>query len=165
MNNANIPITLLDENTAAFVQQYVSINLATTNSASKPMVARAYGCRVSAERDSITVYIDPTQNQELLDNIESNHKIAVVFSRPSTHQTIQLKGLDARIVPLTADDIIIHKVYKQSMLTELQSIGFPLSFADALIQCVDEKHMGIRFTPEIGFTQTPGPDAGKKIAV
>lgn len=88
----------LDEEIAAFIQGGVSIVVAGRNDALVGDVIRGCGCRVSADRRRVTVLVDPARSEALLDDITSNRMIAVVFSRPSTHRSIQLKGTDARRV-------------------------------------------------------------------
>ena len=155
---------MLDESTAEFIQSSVMMNIATTNASNMALVARAYGCNVAPDRRWLMVIVNRQHNQGLLDNIEHNHKIAAVFSRPSTHQTVQIKSSDAQIVPLTAQDIAVHERYKQIMCVELMSIAYPLSFADAMMRSIDDNSVGIRFSPQQAFTQTPGPNAGKKLS-
>jgi hypothetical protein len=41
---------------------------------------------------------------KLLECLRANGAIAAVFSRPSTHQTLQLKGVDAAVGPLAHGD-------------------------------------------------------------
>lgn len=59
---------VLEDETIIFVQQYVFINLATRDVINMPMLARAYGCRVDENRNSITLFINPEHNQKLLEN-------------------------------------------------------------------------------------------------
>ena len=68
---------------------------------------RGCGCRVSRDRRRVTVLFDRTRSDHVLDDFVANGRIAVVFSQPSTHQTIQLKGADATPVRTTAADLAI----------------------------------------------------------
>ena len=126
-------IPLLDEETAAFIQRFVSINVATRNRENRPAVARASGCRVTPDRNGLTIYLSGAHNQTLLANLRENQTLAVVFSRPTTHQTIQFKGSDAQIRPLTAEDQAAIKAYHESFMQELAGIGFPPAFCEAII--------------------------------
>lgn len=161
MQNKTTAFDLLDAEKIAFLQRRVSINVATTNLHKKPYMTRAFGCRIEADTKRIIVYILPLQNQTLLDNIKLNQQVAVVFSQPSTHQTLQLKGNDTQLIALTETDVVIYQSYRESMVEELQSIGYPPSFISSLIKPIDLNCIGISFTPQLAFSQTPGPDAGK----
>jgi hypothetical protein len=154
---------IIDDETAAFIQQFVSINLATRNRDNRPALARAAGCRLDPTRSQLTVYLSGDHNHTVLTNLRDNHTLAVVFSRPTTHRTIQFKGNDAQIVPLTAEDLPVMQAYRESFIQELAGIGYPPAFCDAIFAPLDEHYLGIRFTPARAYSQTPGPNAGKKL--
>jgi hypothetical protein len=96
MTAAKLP--LLDAGTARFIEGGVSINASSRDANKTPSMARAVGCRISADRRSVTVLLAKSRAPELLDSITFCHQIAVVFSEPSTHRTIQLKGTDAAVI-------------------------------------------------------------------
>ena len=153
---------LLDAAHAAFIQGPVSVIVATRNAGLVPDVVRGCGCRVSRDRRQVTVLIEPARASSLLDDIAANGLVAVVFSQPSTHRTIQLKGEDARLVPVTAADRAAVRRHHQQWCADLTGIGYGPQFAAAL-------HGGagplaaIRFTPTAAFQQTPGPGAGQPL--
>src|SRR5262249_60081133 len=86
---------LLDDDNAAFIQSGVSINAASSGPGNVPAVSRALGCRLSPDRNRVTVFLAASRSAALLEAIAASRRIAVVFSQPSTHRTIQLKGSDA----------------------------------------------------------------------
>lgn len=153
---------LLDAAHAAFIQGPVSVIVATRNAGLVPDVVRGCGCRVSRDRRQVTVLIEPARASSLLDDVAANGLVAVVFSQPSTHRTIQLKGEDARLAPVTAADRAAARRHQQLWCADLVSIGYTPGFAAAL-------HGGggplaaIRFTPTAAFQQTPGPGAGQPL--
>ena len=165
MNESAHTGQVLDQQTAAFIQHRVSINLATTDTHNRPAITRVSGCRPAPDNGSLTLFISSNHNQTVLDNIQTTHAIAVVFSSPSTHKTIQLKGTDARLVSLEESDYLLMQDYRNSMIEELQSIGYPPAFTEALIPPPETLDTGICFTPMDAYSQTPGPDAGKKLPV
>jgi hypothetical protein len=165
MNESAQTGRVLDQQTAAFIQRHVSINLATTDTDNRPAVTRVFGCKLAPNNSSLTLFISSEHNQTVLDNILATHAIAVVFSRPSTHKTIQLKGTDARLVSLEKPDYLLMKAYRDSMIEELQGIGYPPSFTEAMILPPETLDTGVCFTPLNAYSQTPGPDAGKKLPV
>ena len=153
---------LLDAVHAAFIQGPVSVIVASRNAEQVPDVVRGCGCRVSRDRRQVTVLIEPARASSLLDDVAGNGLIAVVFSRPSTHRTIQLKGDDARVVPVTAADRAAVRRHQQQWCADLASIGYGPAVAVAV-------HGGagplaaIRCTPTAAFQQTPGPGAGQPL--
>jgi len=162
MNAVSSRSQLLDAAHAAFIQGPVSVIVASRNAEQVPDVVRGCGCRVSRDRRQVTVLIEPARASSLLDDVAGNGLIAVVFSQPSTHRTIQLKGDDARVVPVTAADRAAVRRHQQQWCADLASIGYGPAFAVAV-------HGGagplaaIRFTPTAAFQQTPGPGAGQPL--
>ena len=151
---------LLDEAHAAFIQGPVSVIVATRNAGLVPDVVRGCGCRVSRDRRQVTVLIEPARASSLLDDVAANGLVAVVFSQPSTHRTIQLKGEDARVVPVTAADRAAARRHQQLWCADLVSIGYAPGFA-AAVHGGSGPLAAIRFTPTSAFQQTPGPGAGQ----
>ena len=152
----------LDAGHAAFIQGPVSVIVASRNAELVADVVRGCGCRVSRDRRQLTVLVEPGQASTLLDDVAANGMIAVVFSQPSTHQTIQLKGTDARVVRVTAADRAAARQHLRDWSADLGRIGFDAPFSAALHGGTGEL-AAIRFTPTAAFQQTPGPAAGQPL--
>lgn len=165
MDNIRTPGTpLLCESHAAFIQHGVSILVASRAAGNAPVVARASGCRVSADRCQVTVFLAADSSAAVLTDLEETGAIAVVFSRPSTHKTIQLKGSDARLGPLAAGDEILIQAYRESFVEDLLDIDWSRDFGRTLIPATDHRAVAVTFTPNAAFDQTPGPKAGRALA-
>ena len=154
---------LLSEANAGFIQRGVSILVASRDAGNTPAVARASGCRVSADRCRVTVFLAHEPSARVLGDLEQAGTIAVVFSRPSTHRTIQLKGRDARLGPLAAGDEALIQAYRKSIIADLLSIGWSPAFGAAVIPATDGRTVAVTFTPTAAFDQTPGPKAGRAL--
>jgi hypothetical protein len=154
---------LLDAEHAAFMQGGVSVIVASRNPALVADVVRGCGCRISRDRRRVTVLVEPGRSSELLENIRLTGTIAVVFSQPSTHRTIQLKGTDAEVVPVTAADRRIVERHLGAWVQELVSIGYTAEFSAAVRGRTELGIAAIAFTPTSAFQQTPGPAAGAKL--
>jgi hypothetical protein len=154
---------LLDATFAEFIQQRVSINVASCSAARVPSLARAFGCRVSRNRSQVTVFLSVQRAEPLLKDLRAGSAVAVVFTRPTTHQTIQLKGRDAAIVPLADGDRALMRAYGAGFVEEIRAIGYRDPFASAMMMAVAEEAVGVRFTPAAAFDQTPGPKAGQRL--
>src|SRR5262245_30814926 len=83
---------VLDEKWAAFIQTGVAIVASSRDARNTPVLMRAFGCRVSPNRQRLTLVFAASQAQPLLDVIRSTGTIAVVFTQPSTHVSLQIKG-------------------------------------------------------------------------
>jgi hypothetical protein len=154
---------LLDPEIVAFIQGGVSVVIASRNAELVPDVARGCGCRVSRDRRRITVLVESGRAEGLLADIGATGKVAVVFSQPSTHRTIQLKGDDAAIVPVTAAERRIADRHLLAWVADLVAAGFRADFAAAVRGRAERTVAAIRFTPTSAFEQTPGPAAGQRL--
>lgn len=156
---------LLDAARADFLTHHVSILVGSCSPDCLPSVARAYGCRVSPDRRAITVFLSVAQAQQVLRDLRAGGGIAVVFSRPRTHETLQLKGACAQIVPLADGDRGVMRAYGRSFSEELGAVGFGGVFQGAIMSGVEDEAVAVSFTPIAAFEQTPGPSAGQPLAV
>ncbi len=94
----------------------------------------------------------------------TNGRIAVVFTQPSTHRTIQLKGTDAALVRATASSIDCSAQHHREMwIEELCQLGYTREFSAAVWGPLPETLAAIAFTPTAAFQQTPGPGAGQAL--
>ncbi len=163
MDDIHTPEPLLSEANAAFIQRRVSINVASRDAANAAAVARACGCRVAPDHRQVTVFLCPTQADTLLRDLAETGIITVVFTRPSTHKTIQLKGSDARIEPLAAGDEALIQAYRESFVEDLLGLGYTRAFSAAVVAGADDQVIAVSFTPTAAFDQTPGPHAGRAL--
>lgn len=154
---------LLSEANAAFIQRGVSINLGSRDPSGAPVVARACGARVSPDRRQVTVFAIAAQAKALLGGAESSGVIAAVFTRPSTHKTIQLKGSDARIEPLAPGDEELIGAYRESFAEDLALVGYGRDLALAVVPDPAGQALALTFTPVAAFDQTPGRNAGRPL--
>ncbi len=154
---------LLDDAQARFLTHHVSILVGSCNAAGEPSVARAYGCRATPGRRSITVFLSISQSTAVLRDVRAGGAVAVVFSRPTTHQTLQLKGRRGCIVPLQAGDRALMRDYGRSFREEIGVLGFDPVFTGAIMAAVEDEAVGLMFEPIAAFEQTPGPLAGQPL--
>jgi hypothetical protein len=154
---------LLDATRAAFLGGPVAINLASHDAAQVPSIARAFGCKVSADRREVVVFLSQRRSQAILRDLAAGAPIAVVFSRPRTHETLQLKGARGRILPLGPGDREIMRACGAAFSAEIIALGHSESFSHALMAPADDEAVAVAFTPEAVFEQTPGPRAGMRL--
>lgn len=154
---------LLDAPRADFLTHHVSILVGSCSAECVPSVARAYGCRVTPDRRSITVFLSVAQAQQVLRDLRAGGGIAVVFSRPRTHETVQLKGARVQIAPLADGDRETMRTYGRSFGEEVGAVGFGAPFQNAIMSGVEDEAVAVSFTPSAAFEQTPGPSAGRPL--
>lgn len=154
---------ILSEEHIAFLGVGVSVNVASRGGDSTPLVGRACGCRASADRRQVTVFLSALQLPLLVEALAETKVIAVAISQPTTHRTLQLKGSDARVMPVSAEDHTHLATFRQAFAADLASLGYGYEFAVAVVPEVDAGTVAVRFTPTHAFDQTPGQNAGKPL--
>jgi len=163
MNGGSTQAPRLDVEHAAFMQSGVSVIVATRDASLDPEVVRAGGCRLSRDRRRVTLLVDPARAERLLADMAANGMVAVVFSQPSTHRTIQLKGSDAVTTTAGRRDRALLATQRTAWIEDLLRIGYSRDFAEALWGPLPQALVAIVFTPSAAFQQTPGPAAGQLI--
>jgi len=154
---------ILDEDNAAFIQTGISIVAASRDHALVPSIARASGCRVSDDRRAVSIFTPLSQALQLVADLRASGRIAVVFSRPTTHRTLQLKADDARVRNATPDEAAIVADYVDAFAREIGIMGHTAEQACAMFQFREDDLVAIDFTPHAAFEQTPGPKAGSPL--
>lgn len=151
---------VLDEAHAAFIQGGVSMYVASRGKSDMPSLVRALGCRVSPDRRRVTVFVARSQAMAVLEDMRRTGAIAVVFTQPSTHRSIQLKGHDAAPAQLEASDPEIMAALVKAFAVELGPLGYPAALVETMLACDTDDLVAIAFTPDAAFSQTPGARAG-----
>ena len=144
----------------AVMARGVSVIVGSRDAQLRPSIMRAVGSRVEADGRDITVYLSRPQSRQLLQDLAAVGRLAVVFSEPSTHRSVQLKTSRAEMRNAAAEDAPVLERYLASMEHELAQVGFAPAIPRALLSHRLEDVVAVRFTPEQAFEQTPGPRAG-----
>lgn len=163
MDSSRSALPLLDKASADFIQHHVTITVAARDARNIPAIARAFGCSVSADYRSVTVFLAPLRATAVLKNLRDNGVIAVVVSRPRTHETLQLKGAVTTIQRISPQQGQIMAKYLHSFMEELTGMGYKPVITDSFAPEVDEDCLAVSFEPAAVFVQTPGPHAGQRL--
>ena len=154
----------LDPDRIALVAKGVSAIVASCSAALAPSVMRAVGSHISADGQCVTVFLRRSQSRQLLQDITDTGHIAVVFSEPSTHRTLQLKARQAQQRPATAHDLPVLQAYLRSMEREVGQVGYGPRYVGTMLSApladVLDDVVAVSFAPTAAFDQTPGPRAG-----
>ncbi len=151
---------LLDAEHAAFVESGVSILAASRDADDAPSVARSHGCRVSADRRRVTIFVARGQAGTLLDDVGRCGALAVVFSYPPTHRTIQLKSEHAVVRAPAPGETDHVAAYVDAFTSGVLPFGYEPRQMATLFAFTEGDLVAIDFVPESAFVQTPGPKAG-----
>jgi hypothetical protein len=123
---------------------------------------RAHGCRVARDRRRLRLYLDDAQAGALLEDVRQNGLVAVVFTEPGTHRSLQIKGEAAHVVRRRPDEAARAATYRDAMVQRLAASGVSEALTRALLSPVGAMRV-LEFTPTHAFVQTPGPGAGRPL--
>ncbi len=155
MNPVHLPPELL-----AMMVRGVSVIVGSRDAALRPSLMRAVGSRIEAGGGTITVYLARSQSRQLLQDVAATGALAVVFSEPSTHRTLQLKASRVTQREAGPQDARALATYLASMESELLTVGIRPELTRAMLAHDLHDVVALSFTPEQAFDQTPGPRAG-----
>lgn len=153
---------LIDAELARFLEGAVSIIVASRDATNQPELVRAHGCRVARDRRRLRLFLAEAQAATLLDDIRQNGRVAVVFTEPSTHRSLQIKGEGARIRRLRGDEAACMEAYRDAMVVQLGKIGISEAMTRALLASIGAS-VALELVPAEAFVQTPGPGAGRPL--
>ncbi len=158
MSGVRLPPDLL-----AMMAKGVSVIVGSRSEALRPSVMRAVGSHIRHEGDEVTVFLARRQSAQLLQDIAASGQVAVVFSQPSSHRTVQLKASGVRMRAAVPEDAAALASYLASMEHEILQVGFAPELTRAMLAHQLDDVVAVSFTPEQAFDQTPGPQAGARL--
>lgn len=138
------------------------MSVAARDANNRPVVARAFGCRVSADRRVVTIFLGKAHSPLALQCLRENGVIALAVTRPISHETLQLKGRVIGFAPVTEADLEEMQAYQASVLEEIMPKGYTPGFVKAVFGAAGEC-VAVSFEPAALFNQTPGPHAGEQL--
>ena len=154
---------VIDAAHAAFLRGRVSIVAASRDGRNVPSLTRGLGCRVSRDRRRVTVLLRATQSGQLLADLRTTDAIAVVFSEPASHRSLQLKGDAVAIGSPPRSDAALMARYRDAMVAEICQLGYTEALIRAMLSCPFGDAVAVTFRPTHAFSQTPGPGAGQAL--
>jgi hypothetical protein len=138
----------------------VSILVATRDAELRPACARGAGARVRAADGVVTVYLPQAAAARTLANLRDNAQIAVTFSRPLTHYSIQLKGTCFEPRVSAEEDRAVQQAYRAAYGEQLHAVGLARAVAARLAWWPS---FALDIAVRDLFVQTPGPGAGRRL--
>lgn len=166
MPNASPPspvVPLLSADRIAMIDKGVSAIVASRDSAMRPSLMRAVGCAIAPDGSEVTLWLGRGSARQLLLDLAATGRIAVVFSEPASHRTVQLKGTRVRTRDATDADRPVLARYLASMEREIGLVGYGPRYVQAMLSHRIEDTIAVSFEPQAAFDQTPGPQAGAEL--
>lgn len=158
--NSNATTSMLSLEHIAMVNKGVSAIVSSCDTQLRPNLMRAMGSSITPDGRMVTVYVSRQQSRQLLLDVAATGRIAVVFSEPLSHRTVQLKASQVRIRSAHGIDEPLLLRYRDAMTRELAKVGLAASFAHAMFDWQLHDLVAISFEPQEAYNQTPGPRAG-----
>lgn len=162
-DDRSVAAEVLTADLARFCQSGVSIVIASGDRDGWPVVGRGLACRIDGP-GPVRIVLRVSSNSALLDAVRDGGGLAVTFTRPTTHRSIQLKAAAAQIGALAPEDAPAARTQTAAFSADLVACGHPDEFAQAY--CIFEPHdlTAVDFVPGQAFVQTPGPGAGSALS-
>jgi hypothetical protein len=157
------PRPLLSPEHIALIDKGVSANVASRNAALRPSVMRAVGTSISPDGTEITVFVSRSHARQLLQDVAATGEVAVVFSEPLSHRTVQVKARKAELRAAEEGDLPVLRRYLKSMEHELSLVGCEIPFVHTILAFRLDDLVAVYFSPDTAFDQTPGPKAGSAL--
>ena len=154
-------VPVLSRELAIFVDSGVAIQVGTRDARLVPDAVRGVGVRVEEGGAELTVFLPEATAGRATANLRDNGRIAVCFSRPTDHRTIQVKGRAVAVGEAAASDRPVVERYRPALAQSLAFIGVP--FPTAMRMAHWPCH-AVRVRIEGVYQQTPGPGAGAPLA-
>jgi hypothetical protein len=147
---------------ASFVQAGVSICVGVCEPGRHPVAGLGLACRITGD-GRLRLMLRQRGNERLLAAIAAGSRVAVTFTQPTTHRSIQLKAARADLAAPGPEDEP-HRVRQHLALRdELVAIGYSTALATTYRAGEGEELSIIVFVPDDAFVQTPGPGAGSAL--
>lgn len=148
---------------AEFCQSGISVVMASRDAAGRPVIGRGLASRIDGE-GRVRVIFRESANAAFQRAIAAGAPIAVTFTKPYSHRSIQIKAQHAEIVQLSPPDGPAAFSQTRAFRAELVSVGYTETMASAYTRFEPHELAAAEFLPESAFVQTPGPSAGSALS-
>jgi len=159
MSNA---LFVIDQSLIDFLESPVAILVASRDEGNRPVITRGFGARVSDDCSQVTVFVTEKQSAAVLRDIEQSQIVVFTAANITNYESYQLKGNNAYLVDLSIKDERHISQYLETFQLEMTKVGVTPKQAAAMFQSRNNENIvGIKFTTQEIYCQTPGPGAGK----
>lgn len=145
-----------------FCQGGVSVIVAACLPAEAPVAGLGCGCRILLD-NRIRLLLPRPDNEGLLAMVERGARIAVTFSQPITHRSIQVKGSQGVVTSPNEEDKREAMRQAERVRWELVEVDYSPAFAEAYCRVDPDILVAVDLTLDVAFVQTPGPGAGAEL--
>lgn len=134
--------------------------LGTRDEANRPDCTWVFGARLSDSGNSLRLFVVPAAAEISLENVASNGRMAFTMTRPQTDRSAQVKGQFLGRSVMDAKDREAQAAWFEKFTFETTSVG---CLPEAISQVTFEDSVVLEMRVEEAYSQTPGPEAGKRL--
>lgn len=152
----------LTDEIVAFIESGVSIVMGVAGPDGRARPGRALAARVRSDGTIRLIY--PREgNAAITACAHSGQPIAVTFSAPLSHRTVQIKGFSSRSEQMQPEDESCARQQTDVFAATLAAVGEPPMFIQAFCDFRSSPLCVLSFPAQEAFEQTPGPGAGRAL--
>jgi hypothetical protein len=152
----------LPDEVVAFIESGLSIVVGVVGPGGRALTGRALAARVAPDARIRLIYA-AEGNVAVTEAARSGGPIAVAFSAPLSHRTLQLKGLSCRPEDVGPEDEAIVRRQTDAFSVILGQVGETPEFVRAFSAYRSSALLALSFPTQEAFEQTPGPGAGRAL--
>jgi hypothetical protein len=152
----------LPDEVLEFIQSGVSIIVGVVGADGRARAGRALAARV-VTGGAIRLLYTEDGNAAIKACAWSGGPIAVTFSAPMSHRTIQLKAMSSQAEHFEPDDQSSVESQMDAFAGVLRTVGYPASFVQSFCEGRSVNIGALSFSPHAAYEQTPGPGAGREL--
>lgn len=134
-----------------------SVIVGTTDANGQPSCCRAIAIATKNDFDSIIVYVPVATGQETVANIATTRRVAVAWSQPITHESLQIKGVTRGVRVASPAERPFVEQRLGELAEVLETLGLPRRLT---LSVAHWPAFAIEISVDQVFDQTPGPQAG-----
>jgi hypothetical protein len=148
-----------------FLEERASLGVAATRDGNLvPRGHRVSGWQIDTAGRTLTAFISPSSATRFVEAALDNGRIAVTLEEIGTHETYQIKGQYLSHRPVRSAEIDIASRARERFAKQVRSLYPDDRIAAALRASIPTPSLAVEIEVQEVFIQTPGPDAGGRIA-
>jgi hypothetical protein len=137
-----------------------SLLVGTVDSQGAPALCRAVAITSSDSLATATVYVPIATSRDVIANVASTRRIAIVAAYPPDHVSVQLKGTATGVrLAVDSEESMVREQFG-AFVAVLHDLGIPNRIVGSMNQW---PAFAIDLKVEEVFEQTPGPKAGNPL--
>lgn len=153
---------LLSDEISTFLQSGLSIIIGVVGPDGRARTGRALAVRVVG-RDHLRILYPNAGNAAVTATAVSGGPIAITFSAPMSHRTLQVKATSCQGDEIEPEDRVAAQDQSDAFAGILSALGYPPDFAQAISDYRSSTLCALSLNVDSAFEQTPGPGAGRSI--